>query len=366
MSTRKFSSTMLDTNSAYITSSRENNHQPVQQLHIGFILLEHFSMMSFTAAVDVLVTANLIQTDTLFKVSSYALEGTSITSDLGIDITTSGKLADITSQSNRPLTEALTSANAEQTLPLDILVVCGGLRCTLTDNPVLKHLLKSAYTQKITLGSIWNGVIALAQAGLIKNQSCALHMDNHPLIHEHYPNIKLSDKSYVISEALISCADALGALDMMLDLVKTVNGPHVSRAVKEILSCNRSREGNSERLIQFGDHQQLPNILRSAIELMNSNIEEPISIDDLAKYHHANRRQLERLFKQYLDTSPSRHYLEIRLTYARRLLVQSRDSITSVALACGFVSSNHFSNCFSQYFKMPPSACRKRKANENK
>ncbi len=342
MTTRKFSSTMLETNSAYLTKADEQTNT----MNIGFILLEHFSMMSFTAAVDVLVTANLVQSDTVFKVSSYALKSSSITSDLGIDITPSSKLSELKSSSEKQL---------------DLLIVCGGFRCSLSPSTKLNQILKHAEKQNTVLGSIWNGVITLAQANLLQDQNCALHIDNHPLMKEHFPDIKISDKSYVCNANHLSCADALGALDMMLNLIQDLKGPAVSRAVREILSCNRSREGREDTLIQFGDNDQLPTLLRSAIQLMNSNIEEPIAIDEMAAYLNANRRQLERLFKQHLNTSPSRHYLEIRLTYARRLLIQSTDSITSIAIASGFVSSNHFSNCFSQYFKMPPSACRKKK-----
>lgn len=342
MATRNFSSTMQDTNSAYLAQSDEQ----ANQVNIGFILLEHFSMMSFTAAVDVLVTANLVQSDVLFKVTSYALKAQSVTSDLGIDITPSSKLAEIKNSTHAPL---------------DILIVCGGLRCSLAPSTKLIQVLKQADSQNVTLGSIWNGVITLAQAQLLNEQTCSLHIDNHPLMKEHHPGVKLTDMSYICSPTHLSCADALGALDMMLNLVENLKGPAVSRAVREILSCNRSREGRDDKLIQFGDNDQLPAILRSAIQLMNTNIEEPIAIDEMAKYLNANRRQLERLFKQHLNTSPSRHYLEIRLTYARRLLIHSADSITNIAIASGFVSSNHFSNCFSQYFKMPPSACRKKK-----
>jgi transcriptional regulator GlxA family with amidase domain len=342
MSVRKFSSTMLDTNSAYITT----DDQQTKIINIGFILLENFSMMSFTAAVDVLVTANLVQSNTLFKVSSYALKTASITSDLGIDITTSSKLSELKLMNN---------------YELDMLIVCGGLRCSLSANTKLNQILKAAHKHNVILGSIWNGVIALAQANVLQEQICALHVDNHALMQEHYPSVNLSDQSFISDTNHISCADALGALDMMLHMVESITGPAVTRAVKEILSCNRSREGCEDRLNQFGDNEQLPAVLRSAIQLMNSNIEEPIAIDEMASYLQTNRRQLERLFKQYLNTSPSRHYLEIRLTCARRLLIQSSDSITNIAIASGFVSSNHFSNCFSQYFKIPPSACRKRK-----
>ena len=68
--TRVFSSVMQDINSLYLPS----NERQVQSFKVAFVLLENFSMMSFTAAIDVLITANLVSGETLFEVSSYALK----------------------------------------------------------------------------------------------------------------------------------------------------------------------------------------------------------------------------------------------------------------------------------------------------
>ncbi|MGO3345680.1 MAG: AraC family transcriptional regulator [Marinomonas sp.] len=46
-----------------------------------------------------------------------------------------------------------------------------------------------------------------------------------------------------------------------------------------------------------------------------------------------------------------------------RLLLQSNENITNVSLACGFVSSSHFSNCFKEYFGLSPSAARQKQNN---
>ena len=339
-SPRSFSNSLQATNSLYLPQSTENKHVYL----VGFVLLEHFSMMSFTAAVDVLVTANLVQAETVYIVSSFGLKNTSVTSDLGIDIATSAIIAEINNRAQQPF---------------DLLFVCGGLRCDLTENSKLSQTIKTADKRGTLLGGIWNGVVSLVQANQLKQQPCALHIDNHPLMQEHFPAVNLTNKSFIYTTDHLSCADALGALEMMLAVVEDTSGKATFNAVKEILNCNRVFEGSVDQLIQFGDSDQFPAVLRNAIQLMHSNIEETISIDDIAVYLAVNRRQLERLFKQHMDTSPSRHYLEIRLTYARRLLVQSKDSITSIAIACGFISSNHFSNCFSQYFRMSPSTCRK-------
>ena len=69
---------------------------------------------------------------------------------------------------------------------------------------------------------------------------------------------------------------------------------------------------------------------------------------------------MERLFQTHLETSPSRYYLELRITHARRLLLQTNETITNVALASGFVSTSHFSNCYKDYFGLSPSAARQK------
>jgi transcriptional regulator GlxA family with amidase domain len=83
--------------------------------------------------------------------------------------------------------------------------------------------------------------------------------------------------------------------------------------------------------------------LSEAVTLMEANIEEPLSTDDIAGLVGLSRRQLERLFKQYLDSLPSRYYLELRLQRARRLLLDTNYSIVQVGLMCGFSSGSHFS-----------------------
>ena len=74
----------------------------------------------------------------------------------------------------------------------------------------------------------------------------------------------------------------------------------------------------------------------------------------LAERVGVSPRQLERLFRRYLGSTPTRHYLELRLQHARSLLAQTSMSILDVALACGFTSASHFSKCHRELFGMKP------------
>ena len=94
--------------------------------------------------------------------------------------------------------------------------------------------------------------------------------------------------------------------------------------------------------------------LSQVIHMMEANIEEPISPATLAQNVGMSTRQLERLFRRYLDRSPKRYYMELRLQKARNLLMQTDMSVINVALACGFSSPSHFSKCYrTQYYTTP-------------
>ena len=94
--------------------------------------------------------------------------------------------------------------------------------------------------------------------------------------------------------------------------------------------------------------------LSQVIQMMEANIEEPISPSILAKDVGMSTRQLERLFRRYLTRSPKRYYMELRLQKARNLLMQTDMSVINVALACGFASPSHFSKCYRAHYDTTP------------
>ncbi|MGK9419043.1 helix-turn-helix domain-containing protein [Pseudomonas cedrina] len=102
----------------------------------------------------------------------------------------------------------------------------------------------------------------------------------------------------------------------------------------------------------------IPRPLNVAVSLMENHIEEPLEIDEIASHVGVSRRQLERRFARYLNAAPNRYYLELRLTRARQLIIQSNRSLTDVALATGFVSYPHFYKRFKDLFGLPPMAFR--------
>jgi len=93
---------------------------------------------------------------------------------------------------------------------------------------------------------------------------------------------------------------------------------------------------------------------------MEANIEEPLSLDELAHLAGLSQRHVQRMFREALGCTPSQYYLDLRLRRARELLLQTGMSITSITVACGFQSPCHFSKAYRALFGQSPSGERQR------
>ena len=214
-------------------------------------------------------------------------------------------------------------------------------------------------------GGVGAGVLWLAEAGVFLGARTALPWSLYPDADPIADQVMLSPHLYEIDGARLSCCGGGASIDFALTLVDLLFGATVQAQVKEVLCVDRVR-GQEERQrvalqARFGVLQPK---LTEAVTLMEANIEEPLSTDEIAQLAGISRRQLERLFKQYLGSLPSRYYLELRLKRARQLLRDTNHSIVQVGLMCGFSSGSHFSTAFGALFGNTPREERQRKLAE--
>jgi transcriptional regulator GlxA family with amidase domain len=211
-------------------------------------------------------------------------------------------------------------------------------------------------------GGVGAGVLWLADAGALNGVRTALPWSLYAEAGSSADQALFTPHLYEIDGASLTCCGGAASIDFALTLVEMVFGPAVQAQVKEILCVDRVR-GREERQrvalqARFGVLQPR---LTEAVSLMEANIEEPLSTDEIAQLSGLSRRQLERLFKQYLGSLPSRYYLELRLKRARQLLLDTNHSIVQVGLMCGFSSGSHFSTAFGALFGNTPREERQRK-----
>lgn len=104
---------------------------------------------------------------------------------------------------------------------------------------------------------------------------------------------------------------------------------------------------------------------RALVYLEEHYQRDDLKTEQIASAAFVSVRQLERLFKYYLRTSPNQYLKEKRLLHAQVSLINTPDlSIQNIADSVGFSDSNYFSKCFKQHFGLTPRTFRKQNLTE--
>lgn len=310
---------------------------------IAFLLLPGFSMIGLSAMVDPLRWANTLSREPLYRWQMLSLTGRPVRSSNDISL-----MAD----------------NAVETIEgIDTLVVCAGFHPQDQLNSKLAGALRRLAAIGVDMGGQDTGSYILAAAGLLDGYSATIHWENHDSYREAFRNVTVVEELYDVDRNRFSCSGGLSGLDMMLHLVRQQHGADLAAAISDQLIYPSAREGSEPQRLSLQSRYGVANanVLQS-IEIMQSEFEHPLPIPELARRVHISERELERLFRHHLDTTPLAFYRRLRLEKAQLLLQQTSFSITNIALRCGFASTAHFSRSYSRHFGYPPRQERKRES----
>lgn len=302
---------------------------------IGFVLLPRFTMIAFTTMVEPLRLVNRKAGKTVYRWRILSVDGKPVAASNGIVLNP--------------------DASIDNAGELDVIVVCSGLDVQQITDKRLFSWLRQMDRKGLDIGAVCTGSHILAKAGLLDGYRCTIHWENLASFAEEFPEIEVTPELFEIDRNRFTCSGGTAPIDMILNIIAMQHGFEVAATVADQFMHERIRDQH--------DHQRMslparlgvrhPKLL-SIIELMEKNLEEPLSRGQLARNASLSTRQLERLFRKYLNRSPARYYLELRLNRARLLLLQTNMSVIDVALACGFISASHFSKCYRDFFGRTP------------
>lgn len=304
---------------------------------VGILLIDGFALMSYSAVVEPLRAANLLAGTTLYDIQHIAARGPHAASSSG----------------------AIIKATAGGHVDFDLVFVFAG------GDPAKFHVawvfqwLRYLAKRGVTLAGISGGPVILAAAGVMEGHRMTVHWEHAGLLAEISPNLMLERNLFVIDRARITCAGGVAPLDLMHVLLTEGHGAAFAQKVSDWYmhtdirpSGGPQRAGITER---YRTHSQ-PVVL--AIEAMENHIGDPLTLSQLALLAGIGTRQLNRLFGDNLGLSTMGFYRALRLEKAQNLLTGSPLAISQIALATGFSSPAHFSQCFRENYGRSPTSVR--------
>ena len=300
-----------------------------------FVLMEHFTLLSFSSALDALRIANRMSGKKLYDWTFIGESEGFVSCSAG----TQFKL-------DNPLIELHRD---------DTILLCGGTAIQDSTTKKLIGWLRREARRGLVIGGLCTAAYPMAKAGLLDEKKATIHWENQDSFAEEFLEVELTKTVFVCDGNRYTTAGGTSSIDLLLKIIADDHGEELANAVADqmIYSSIRTDQDTQRLSVPTRIGVRHPK-LSKVIQMMEINIEEPISPSVLAKDVGMSTRQLERLFRRYLDRSPKRYYMELRLQKARNLLMQTDMSVINVALACGFASPSHFSKCYRAHYDTTP------------
>lgn len=299
-----------------------------------FVLLDNFTLLCFACAVESLRIANRVAGRTLYEWITIG-DGDTVQASAGIAFKTDSPLC--------------------ETHRDDTIIVCGGLDIQASTTKTVLNWLRREDRRGPVIGGLCTAAHTLAKAGLLDGKRATIHWENQDSFLEESEDIELTKSVFVVDGNRFTTAGGTASIDLMLNFIANDHGEELAGLVADQLIYSAIRTDQDTQRLSMPTRIGVRHPkLSVVIQQMEANIEEPISPSVLAKDVGLSTRQLERLFRRYLNRSPKRYYMELRLQKARNLLMQTDMSVINVALACGFASPSHFSKCYRSHYKTTP------------
>lgn len=313
---------------------------PLRPCRVLFLLFPGFPMMAFTAMVEPMRAANGLAGHSLYTWGAVAMQSGTVEASNGLCVTA--------------------QYSVEDAPPADRIVVCSGGDADRLDAEAAVKWIRATLRRGAMLGAVADGAFLLARAGLLDGYRCTLHWTSQPAFAEAFPRVALQPDLYVIDRGRFTSAGGVGAMDMMLELIRRDHGRPLADGVAEWFVHTRSTVPAKQDALPIQLRTGLRDmVVLSAIARMEQTLEHGIEIEALAREMSVSQDRLVRGFRRETGRTPGQYLRDLKVARATDLLTHSDLSVSDIALACGYADVSAFGRMFRRAKNCAPMELRR-------
>jgi transcriptional regulator GlxA family with amidase domain len=231
----------------------------------------------------------------------------------------------------------------------------GDLVKTLEENKDFIPWNISQYKAGAEVASLCVGAFLLASTGLVNGKQCATHWMAANYFKAMFPDVKLvEDKIITDEQGIYSSGGAFSFLNLILYLVEKYAGRNVAIFMSKAFQIDIARRSQSQFIMFNGQKSHEDEDIKQAQEFIEQNVQDKITVDQLASRFAIGRRNLERRFKKATSNTVVEYIQRVKIEAAKMSLESSRENVNEVMYNVGYTDPKAFRITFKKITGLSP------------
>jgi transcriptional regulator GlxA family with amidase domain len=306
------------------------------QTHMIFVVVPRFNITTLITMIETIRIANYLAPTPMFSWEVASFDGTKVPASNGMTTTV------------EEAGDNLRSA--------EFVFVLGSWGTESYSNRHLTAWLRKRARAGERICGVELGSYIVARAGLLDGKPATMHWSWLNGFKESFDRVTVQESLFTLDNKVMTCSGGLAGVDLMLRLIEEISDSSISGGIADQMLHHPIRTADAPQRSTMGRSTEimLP-LVREAMTLIEGNIEEPLTVPEIAEFLGVSQRQLERQFKKHVGCTVVQFALLRRLQNARLLLISTELSIRQIATASGFNTLSHFAYSFGKFFGRRPS-----------
>jgi transcriptional regulator GlxA family with amidase domain len=239
----------------------------------------------------------------------------------------------------------------------DLLLVAGGP--VLIDQPLddaVHAWLKQACAQARRFGSICNGALTLARAGLLDGRAVTTHWNDAATLAALCSTARVEfDRIFIQDGNLYTSAGVTAGIDLSLYLLAQDHGPEIALNVAKRLVVFLQRAGGQSQFSPYlTPYAEASSPIAQVQQYVLGHLADELSVENLAAVANMSKRNFSRLFARDTRVTPAEFVESARVDAARVMLENNAEPLKTIAWRCGLRNADHLRIIFRRRLGITP------------
>jgi transcriptional regulator GlxA family with amidase domain len=220
--------------------------------------------------------------------------------------------------------------------------------------------LVAAHERGARLAAISTGAFALAATGLLDGKRATTHWHYTRALAQKHPLVRVDENVLFVDEgSVLTSAGAASGIDLCLHILRGDLGVAASNHAARRLVAAPYRSGGQAQYVPRSVPEPLGERFAATREWALHRLDEPLSLESLARHAAVSPRTFSRRFVQETGYTPMQWVMRARIDLARELLERSNRSVEQIANDVGLGTGANLRMHFQRILGTTPSEYRR-------